>query len=90
MTQSDILITLLYVTLAHTVVDVTLAHTVVDVTLAHTVVDVRLAHTVVDVTLAHTVVDETCNLNSGKDEMTRNETQLLIMENERNSVAMLI
>ena len=46
--------------------------------------------TLQDVTLDPTAIDATCNLNSGKDEMIRNESQLIIMEAERNSAAMMM
>ena len=46
--------------------------------------------TSLNVILDHTAIDATCNLNSGKDEMTRNESQLIIMKAERNSAAMMM
>ena len=45
--------------------------------------------TLLDVILDHTAIDATCNLNSGKDEIKRNESQLLITMVKRNSAAML-
>ena len=46
--------------------------------------------TLQDVTLNPTAIDETCNINSGKNEMIRNENQLIIMEAEGNSPAMIM
>ena len=43
-----------------------------------------------DVTLGHTAIDAICNLISGKDAMTRNESQLIIMDAERNSAAIMM
>ena len=45
--------------------------------------------TLLHATLAHTAIDAIRNLNSGKDEMIRNESQLVIMEGERNSAMMM-
>ena len=46
--------------------------------------------TLQDVILDPTAIDATCNLNSGKDEMIRHESQLIIMEAERNSAVMMM